>query len=326
MFSIRGHEYKKELYDDQITTEYAIKLEKLKEGEKISLLSDSMMKAMFQNENRIQYSCLLFSYILDISYEELLKSLKLGKNELDKTVENKKNERCDYVAYLNDMALNLEINNNSSKETLERNMEYAYRLYAKYNKRGRKSTYTNVCQINVNNFAFKESDKTIDIFYTQNEDGVLLHKKIIIVNIYVPNIRKKWYNKGVEELSELERYILTLTEPNIEKSLNLGRGYQVMEEYIKEAENVSYDESLGEAYDKEWALKDQGIREGYNSGFEDGISKGYENGVSDGFETGRIENQKQTVKRMLAKGMNIQSIIEITELTKEQIEDIQNEK
>lgn len=314
MFSIRGHEYKKELYDDQITTEYAIKLEKLKEGEKISLLSDSMMKAMFQNENRIQYSCLLFSYILDISYEELLKSLKLGKNELDKTVENKKNERCDYVAYLNDMALNLEINNNSSKETLERNMEYAYRLYAKYNKRGRKSTYTNVCQINVNNFAFKESDKTIDIFYTQNEDGVLLHKKIIIVNIYVPNIRKKWYNKGVEELSELERYILTLTEPNIEKSLNLGRGYQVMEEYIKEAENVSYDESLGEAYDKEWALKDQGIREGYNSGYHSG------------FEDGKIENQKQTVKKMLENDLSVFMIEKITGLSKVQIETIKNEK
>ena len=103
-----------------------------------------------------------------------------------------------------------------------------------------------------------------------------------------------------------------------------------MEEYIKEAENVSYDESLGEAYDKEWALKDQGIREGYNSGyhsgFEDGISKGYENGVSDGFETGRIENQKQTVKKMLENNLSVSMIEKITGLTKEQIEDIKNEK
>ena len=31
-----------------------------------------------------------------------------------------------------------------------------------------------------------------------------------------------------------------------------------MNEYIEEAEEVSFEEGLGEAYDKEWALKDEG--------------------------------------------------------------------
>ena len=35
-----------------------------------------------------------------------------------------------------------------------------------------------------------------------------------------------------------------------------------MNKYLKEAEGVSFEGDFGEAYDKEWALKDEGIREG----------------------------------------------------------------
>ena len=34
-----------------------------------------------------------------------------------------------------------------------------------------------------------------------------------------------------------------------------------MNEYLKEAEEVSFEDWFGEAYDKEWALKDEGKRE-----------------------------------------------------------------
>ena len=45
---------------------------------------------MFYNTNRLKYSCKLLSYYLNIPYEELLKSLSLGKNELDKRNINNK--------------------------------------------------------------------------------------------------------------------------------------------------------------------------------------------------------------------------------------------
>ena len=49
-----------------------------------------------------------------------------------------------------------------------------------------------------------------------------------------------------------------------------------MEKYINDAINVSDDEVLLEAYDKEWALKDLGRRDGYNEGLDEGISLGIE--------------------------------------------------
>ena len=57
-------------------------------------------------------------------------------------------------------------------------------------------------------------------------------------------------------LTEAEKCILALVEPNIEDAKEIGKGYDFMEEYIKESVKASYGDDLMEAYDKEWALKD----------------------------------------------------------------------
>ena len=100
----------------------------LEEGEKISILSDSMFKTMFQNENRLKYSCKFLSYFLDATYEELLDNIHLAKNESAKKREKDKGERCDYVANINGIYVNIEVNNNSSLQTMERNIEIAKNL------------------------------------------------------------------------------------------------------------------------------------------------------------------------------------------------------
>ena len=87
-----------------------------------------------------------------------------------------------------------------------------------------------------------------------------LSNKLIFVQIYVPNLRKKWYTKGIKSLSEEEKYILALVEMDLDKLNDLG-GENIMDEYVKEAEEVSFEDWFGEAYDKEWALKDEGKRE-----------------------------------------------------------------
>ena len=53
-----------------------------------------------------------------------------------------------------------------------------------------------------------------------------------------------------------------MIEPKISSSIDLGKDIDIVEEYIKETEEVMDDEFFGESYDKEWALKDQGKREG----------------------------------------------------------------
>ena len=290
-----------ELYDYEIDKTYSIDIRgSLGINEKMSGFSDTLFKAIFQNENKLIYSALLLSYILkDFTLEEILNNLILVKNELDKTVANKKGLRSDYVALLNGTKINIELNNNSSITTLHRNMEYAFRLYSSNVKIDDKTyDYRQTIQIHLNNFAFKNNDKTIDIYTLRNDEGTNLSNKIIIVQIYVPNIRKKWYTSGIGSLTELERYVLTIMEKNIQVSKKLGKGHKIMEDYIKEAVIASNDEILLEAYDKEWALRDEGLR--------------------DGIEQNKIE----IVCNMLKENMDINLISKITGLSLEEINKI----
>ncbi len=193
------------IYSRAINTKNRIKLVKREQGKKVTLLYDPMFKTMMMNENRLKYSCKLFSYFLDVSYETLLKKLKLGKNELDKEKMKDKGERADYVGMINGTYLNLEINNNSKPYIMERNQEYAHRLFAKKNQSGEDYVYTQVIQISINNFAFEGRDEVINIHCDQDSTGEIYNDKLVFIEIYIPNLKKKWYNK--EELSEVERYL-----------------------------------------------------------------------------------------------------------------------
>ena len=114
----------------------------------------------------------------------------------------------------------------------------------------------------------------------------------------------------MKSLSEEEKYILALVEMDLDKLNDLG-GENIMDEYVKEAEEVSFEGGVGEAYDKEWALRDQGYR--------DGLSQGKAEGKIEGFSQGKIENKKEIAKNMLNEGIDINIIIKCTGLTNEDI-------
>ena len=149
-----------------------------------------------------------------------------------------------------------------------------------------------------------------------------LSNKLIFVQIYVPNLRKKWYTKGMKSLSEEEKYILALVEMDLDKLNDLG-GENIMDEYVKEAEEVSFEGGVGEAYDKEWALRDQGYRDGLSQGkaegFSQGKAEGREEGISQGISQGKSESKKEIAKNLLNEGIDINIIIKCTGLTNEDI-------
>ena len=80
-----------------------------------------------------------------------------------------------------------------------------------------------------------------------------------------------------------------------------------MDEYVKEAEEVSFEGGVGEAYDKEWALRDQGYRDGLSQGKSEGISEG------------KNERNIEIAKNMLNEGIDINIITKCTGLTNEDI-------
>lgn len=91
---------------------------------------------------------------------------------------------------------------------------------------------------------------------------------------------------------------------DLEKLKGLG-DEKVMNEYLKEAEEVSFEGDFGEAYDKEWALKDEGKREG--------------------IELGEKNKAKEIAKNMFKKNMDKIIISELTNLTEEELTALEEE-
>ena len=70
--------------------------------------------------------------------------------------------------------------------------------------------------------SFISNNKIIDIYTESNEDNLVLSDKLVFIQIYVPNLRKKWYNEGEKSLSEREKYILALVDMDLDKLKCLG--------------------------------------------------------------------------------------------------------
>lgn len=87
-----------------------------------------------------------------------------------------------------------------------------------------------------------------------------------------------------------------MIEPKISSSIDLGKDIDIVEEYIKETEEVMDDEFFGESYDKEWALKDQGKREGIREGI------------------------REIAKKMKSDNVSTENISKYTDLTVEEID------
>jgi len=262
------------------------KRHEISEDEKIPITSDAMFKTMMFNKNRKEYSEKLISYIFGRKPEYF----ELTKNEHDRDIVDAKGEIGDFVAKFDDTSISIEMN---LQNTLEKAHEYANRLYNEKVRVGSDYKYSKTLQIIINNFSPVGKDCCIQVFYIMTVKEELMIP-MFFVDIYIPNIRKKMYNK--EELTELEKYILVLCEPDKKKALTLAGGDMVMEKFVDESKYVERNDLyLYQAYDHEQALID--------STYEDACEK----------------KQLEIIKKMQELGKTTNDIAECLSLTEEQV-------
>ena len=283
----------------EISRHSKIKLEKLREGLKIPIISDSMFHTLFQREECIQFPCKLLSYIVDLSYEELLSCLTFSKTETGKEARGDYEYRSDLVVNIKGTKVIVEMNNNDNPHIRERNISYIMRTRED---REEKDEYHQTILVNLNNYCYEKDDKVRRDIALFDQDGNLYTNTLVIVDIYLPNIKKKCYTKGIKALSEMERFLLIGIEQDIKSADQYIGEDIVMEEFMKESERRSYDDSLRESYNKEEALKEQAFREG------------------------REEIQVEVLKRMLMEKASIDLIEKYTNMTKEKIKKLAREE
>ena len=88
---------------------------------------------------------------------------------------------------------------------------------------------------------------------------------------------------------------------------------------------IEYARESGREEGREEGRK-EGLKVGREEGLEEGHKKGHEEGKEEGFKVGRAEGVKQTsfdiAKRMLEKGIDIETISELTGLTEKEISEL----
>lgn len=190
--------------------------------------------------------------------------------------------------------IGLEININNSIEQMEKNIYNIFDIYSEVGNGELK--YSQAIQFNINNFSFKEDDEIVEVYKFRNERGEILTDSIVIIEIYVPNLIKKWQIKGIESLSDSEKYLLALIIPDVEMSLELANNNDVALEYIKDAVEVSQNNGVLEAYNEELRLKEE-----------------------------KLYEKKDFVISMLKNGIDIDLIVRITKLDINEINKIKEQ-
>ena len=312
------------MIDKPISKKDAYVLEEPKKGYKIPIISDTMFLAMINNEKRKKYASYLIAQVLDIDYDEVYNSIVFIKEKLDQDSYKEKGKTVDFVCRINGEIIGIEMNNNNKvKPQLERNISYAADLYKSDLHKGEVYHYNKVVQININNFSFEGNNEVIERYMLRNEKGEIFTDKIEFIHIYLPNIKRKGYNK----VNKLEKLLLVFNE-SFDKSKELAKGDRIMEEYVKESTDTSYDDEIIGLYDKELHLEKLRLSElelEKAEAREEGLKEGREEGLEQGIEQGERKKQIEIAKNMLELGIDLETIEKATGLSRKDLKCIQNE-
>ena len=299
---------KKAVLDKAMSEKDAYELEDRYKGYKIPIVSDAMFRTMFYNESRKKYGCYLIALLLKQDFNEIYNNTTLIKANIDEAKENKTRKTVDYLCRIDDVVVNVEMNRNSSKTSLARNLGYMFSLYNGGMTKGDDYFFETCIQININNFTFQDKNEVLDEYMIVNlkDSEEVYTNKIHIYNIYLPNIRKKDYNK----LEEYEKLLLVFNENDNNILNELSKGDKIMKEYIDDSRKASEEDEVIGMYDKE--LHEERLRKSE-------LKEANENGRSEGIKEGIQQNRRETALKLLKKNIDLNIISECTGLSLDEL-------
>ena len=259
------------------------------------------------SENK-EYLARILSNILNIDKEYILDNLVYKNTEHTKITKKDKRKISDLIVEVENMKINLEMNKGYYKSLTHKNNMYVYRLalggikekeeYIDYDKM--------IIQVNFD-VKWKFSDKLVVKFemieketgkkrcdYIESNDPIIYH-------VNLSKIKDMYYNK--DKLNTFERELALMILDDKKELKEVSEGDDVMDKVNEKICKLSDDEILQGIYVKEemdaWMKR---------------LDLKYAK------EEGKKEANMETARKLLKKGMEIKDIIDITGITKEQIE------
>ena len=219
------------------------------------------------------------------------------------------------------------------KDIEKRVLHYISKMYSRGLKKSQDYASLNKC-IAIVFIDFKlEKLKEVPKYITKWNLRENEYRKIVltdVIELYIIEMPKvKEYARN-STLDTWVKFIINSEVVDMEEIEEIKLARKVLEE-ISQDEHERYLADLREKYVldmnsiKSEGLRDgmkQGLREGLEQGIRQGKEQGIKEGLEQGIKQGKEQEKVELAKKMKEKGFDIDTIIEITQLTKEQIESI----
>lgn len=314
-----------------------VKKEEIEKDRILQVRSDTLFHDLF-NENDMITLEWVVSKILDCDYEKIKGRVKIHDTRLTRVNKYEKKKYVDLIVEYETEKIIIELNNNF-QGLYTRNILYATNVLLN-NYKLEKEDYdyykkiVRVLLVNLNwyskNKGMKvEGKKIYEIPYTDLERGGYLLK---IINVNLDYYKNLCYDK----VKDLDKFYKLLTIDNKEDLEEMTKEEGLLKNYSNKIKNLSnnekyveviMDEIIEENVAKQTAYllgEQSGFDKGMSEGIHQGREKGFSEGIDKGFSEGINQEKKSVVINMYNKKYKLEDIVEITNLTIEEIEKIIN--
>jgi len=281
------------------------------EKEKVHMSSDLLFKEILCHEDNREKLIHFLKLITDIDEKNIRSNLSVQyESVLKKTKLNEKAYRADIIIKFDNYVINLESYSYFNESSFRKSTNYIMRIYSTLSKPGIESDHLqSVIQINlIDNVKMKFDPSIISEYYIINGNNIDYRKisdEFKIKYYRIDKAKKVPYN----ELDEEIRWIRFLGAQSSEERRKISEGDELLMELNDWVEKFVNDEEIKEYYGK-WAE-------------EIALEKGKEIGKNEGKKEGKKESKKEIAKRMKEENLSIELISKITDLSDEEIKNLQ---
>ncbi len=276
----------------------------------VPMTYDKMFKSVLTSKEARSYLVDIISGIVKIDREKVDKNLVFKKEEHSIIGISEKRKVSDLVVEVSYGVINLEMNKEYYKGLLDRNHEYVSKIRDNIIKEGDNyKDMKKVVQINFDNYKIYDTEKIILEFEMRTKEGIKEGVNIKSYHVILPNVKKKYYNENSKDELIGRLVMMTMERPKeLQKLIDENTELRPVGEKIVE---ISRDEELMGIYDEK-----EHERKVRNTLIATALEDGFYKGMDEGIEKEKLK----TAKKMKEEGIALNTILKITNLTKEEIE------
>ena len=317
----------------------------------VPMASDVKFKKMFGDNDGIERLEMFISIFFDLPLETVKGNVTVLNSEKTKDYRKERVGAMDVYLSLrltdHNERIDIEVSNEILRQTtIDRNIGFGAHKYQAQLKKSMKYTQLEpMIEIwfdkGLQNI--DEGDSIVEEYYYRNSKGEILTKKTKINHINIEKCYNIWHTNSVQKFSEYEQKIIyfgamlcTKNKEEFKKCLEeLPMGNEIREDIEKTNDALNEDEDVMNWYSHERELQiraegtahdmAQEIAEDMAKDMAKGIAKDMAKDMAQDIAKNIVKNEKlEIARKLLAKGTSINEVINITNLSKNEIEKLQN--